>query len=153
MWAIFRVENEHCSNVARFKASRDVPLPYDLEHGAQIEHTHANEESDTEPTQSSPMLSRIRSSTGARVAPQKSSTSSLRRRVARTRTLTDVLADAHTQDFEKKRRPEVIADEDEPNDTIQDDERPESDDDEADHQDVLDAEALLRERMKREAEG
>src|SRR5256885_9068864 len=28
---LFRsVENEHCSNVARFKASRDVPLPYKL---------------------------------------------------------------------------------------------------------------------------
>lgn len=31
IWAIFRVENEHCSNVAHFKASRDVPLPYLLE--------------------------------------------------------------------------------------------------------------------------
>src|ERR1700710_3086829 len=35
MWTAFRVENEHCSNVARFKASRDVPLPYDLETGSQ----------------------------------------------------------------------------------------------------------------------
>ncbi|KAL8315673.1 hypothetical protein RB593_008972 [Gaeumannomyces tritici] len=30
MWTIFRVENEHCSNVAQYKASRDVPLPYRL---------------------------------------------------------------------------------------------------------------------------
>jgi len=29
MWSIFRVENEHCTNVQRFRASRDVPLPYD----------------------------------------------------------------------------------------------------------------------------
>ncbi|KAL9126725.1 MAG: hypothetical protein Q9217_004270 [Psora testacea] len=30
MWCLFRVENEHCTNVGRFRASRDVPLPYDL---------------------------------------------------------------------------------------------------------------------------
>jgi len=28
MWAIFRVENEHCTNVGRFRASHDVSLPY-----------------------------------------------------------------------------------------------------------------------------
>jgi len=31
LWALFRVENEHCANVAQYKASRDVPLPYRLE--------------------------------------------------------------------------------------------------------------------------
>lgn len=30
MWSIFRVENEHCTNVLLFRASRDVPLPYEL---------------------------------------------------------------------------------------------------------------------------
>ncbi|OGE57400.1 hypothetical protein PENARI_c002G01828 [Penicillium arizonense] len=30
VWSIFRVENEHCTNVLLFRASRDVPLPYDL---------------------------------------------------------------------------------------------------------------------------
>ena len=30
IWSLFRVENEHCTNVGRFRASRDVPLPYDL---------------------------------------------------------------------------------------------------------------------------
>ncbi|CAK7224686.1 Xenotropic and polytropic retrovirus receptor 1 [Sporothrix bragantina] len=30
MWALVRVENEHCANVAQYKASRDVPLPYHL---------------------------------------------------------------------------------------------------------------------------
>ncbi|KAI9807131.1 MAG: hypothetical protein M1825_005848 [Sarcosagium campestre] len=30
MWTLFRVENEHCTNVGRFRASRDVPLPYDI---------------------------------------------------------------------------------------------------------------------------
>ncbi|KAG8628181.1 hypothetical protein KVT40_004054 [Elsinoe batatas] len=31
MWMIFRVENEHCSNVGRFRAYRDAPLPYEQE--------------------------------------------------------------------------------------------------------------------------
>ncbi|GJC93148.1 EXS family protein [Colletotrichum higginsianum] len=31
MWTLFRVENEHCANVAQYKASRDVPLPYHIE--------------------------------------------------------------------------------------------------------------------------
>ncbi|KNG51824.1 signal transduction protein [Stemphylium lycopersici] len=30
IWSVFRVENEHCTNVGRFRASRDVPLPYSL---------------------------------------------------------------------------------------------------------------------------
>ncbi|KAI9748068.1 MAG: hypothetical protein M1815_003632 [Lichina confinis] len=30
IWTLFRVENEHCTNVGRFRASRDIPLPYDL---------------------------------------------------------------------------------------------------------------------------
>ncbi|KAF2725124.1 EXS-domain-containing protein [Polychaeton citri CBS 116435] len=28
IWVIFRVENEHCTNVGKFRASRDVSLPY-----------------------------------------------------------------------------------------------------------------------------
>jgi hypothetical protein len=32
MWMLFRVENEHCTNVGRFRASRDIPLPYETKH-------------------------------------------------------------------------------------------------------------------------
>jgi hypothetical protein len=28
-WMLFRVENEHCTNVGRFRASRDIPLPFE----------------------------------------------------------------------------------------------------------------------------
>jgi hypothetical protein len=31
MWMLFRVENEHCTNVGRFRASRDIPLPYEVQ--------------------------------------------------------------------------------------------------------------------------
>ncbi|KAI5302733.1 hypothetical protein KEM56_000408, partial [Ascosphaera pollenicola] len=30
IWVIFRVENEHCTNVELFRASRDIPLPYEI---------------------------------------------------------------------------------------------------------------------------
>lgn len=30
VWVLFRVENEHCSNVMRFRASRDITLPFTI---------------------------------------------------------------------------------------------------------------------------
>lgn len=30
LWTIFRVENEHCTNISLSKASRDIPLPYEI---------------------------------------------------------------------------------------------------------------------------
>lgn len=30
VWVVFRVENEHCTNVGRFRAQRDPDLPYEI---------------------------------------------------------------------------------------------------------------------------
>lgn len=30
IWALFRVENEHCTNIGEHRASRDIPLPYQV---------------------------------------------------------------------------------------------------------------------------
>ncbi|KAF8424745.1 EXS family-domain-containing protein [Tirmania nivea] len=30
IWAFFRMDNEHCTNVATFRAYREIPLPYEL---------------------------------------------------------------------------------------------------------------------------
>src|SRR6187402_3611631 len=60
IWVVFRVENEHCSNVARFKASRDVPLPYSIHTDSEEEIDHTERESESpeaQTTQSSPSLS------------------------------------------------------------------------------------------------
>lgn len=35
LWTLLRVENEHCANVKQYRASRDVPLPYDLDSSAE----------------------------------------------------------------------------------------------------------------------
>jgi xenotropic and polytropic retrovirus receptor 1 len=112
MWTLFRVENEHCANVAHFKASRDIPLPYPLSPTLESD-TFAGQQPVSEPpeaeattTQSSPAISRHRSRTTAAEEGESAAAPSngLRHR-APTRTLTSIFAEAHTQDFEKKRRP------------------------------------------------
>ncbi|RMZ68291.1 SPX N-terminal [Pyrenophora seminiperda CCB06] len=42
MWSVFRVENEHCTNVGRFRASRDVPLPYYVPSGEEEPEDHTS---------------------------------------------------------------------------------------------------------------
>ena len=164
MWVLFRVENEHCANVARFKASRDVPLPYTIPTESEQDFQPAQEEPAPEgtpvATQPSPVLSRFRSRTSGALESQQeeSSTSSMRRRLpGPVQTFTRILAEAHTQDFEKKRKP--AADSDTANNgrrasgeevaglmggeasSDEDDEE-----DEVDQEEMLDAAELLRER-------
>lgn len=160
IWTIFRVENEHCSNVAHFKASRDVPLPYKLSSESEEHFEHREEEEcsmhEAETTQPSPSLSRRRSRTGTALEAQESPESStMRRRPVPPRTFTRMVAEAHTQDFEKKRRPGA-GDSDNINNRRRDDKysdeedaghaSSDEDDDEQDAQDALGAEVLLRER-------
>ena len=80
------------------------------------------------------------------------------RRRAQTRTFTSILANAHTQDFEKKRKPGAGDSDNVANlkrdGSFDEDDRDaragssddDEEDDEQDSQDVMDAEALLRER-------
>ncbi|CZR68201.1 related to SYG1 protein [Phialocephala subalpina] len=157
MWTLFRVENEHCANVAHFKASRDVPLPYFLESDSQedFERTHrpeSMEQEGGESTATSPEVARRRAGTGAQLEAQESR-DSLKRRP--TRTLTSIVADAHTQDFEKKRRPEgregdSLLRSDSRNEAADGGSSDEDDDeDEQDEIEVMGAEELLRDRRRR----
>ena len=45
IWALLRVENEHCGNVAQYKASRDTPLPYAIEGGSSKKSASIGKES------------------------------------------------------------------------------------------------------------
>ncbi|KAF5007747.1 hypothetical protein FDECE_5943 [Fusarium decemcellulare] len=114
MWALFRVENEHCANVSQYKASRDVPLPYRIEPlmdrvstdgsvAAQQPEGTAGvasfEEPSRQPTAESTAVSighaeegMSRRRTGTAPPPPK-------------RTFSRIMAEAHKQDFEKRRRP------------------------------------------------
>ena len=148
MWTLFRVENEHCSNVARFKAFRDVPLPYELESSSQ-ESLDGGQEAITSPSRPdapsslSPDISRHRSRTSTALETRPSpSESSMRRRPQSGRTFTKILADAHTQDFEKKRKP-AIGDSDTAPDldrmnSLHEEGRDASSDDEGDDHDIED---------------
>jgi len=147
IWVLFRVENEHCSNVRRFKASRDVPLPYNLpsEFGDEDAPCPVSEASVSGTTL--PSLSRRRSHT---LEAQERTSSRQRPQL---RTFTQIVADAHKQDFEKKRKPGA-GDSDNINNMQRDGDFDEasgevsSDDEEVDEEDLLDAEGLMVERQQ-----
>ncbi|MCJ1321797.1 hypothetical protein MMC15_007142 [Xylographa vitiligo] len=126
IWTLFRVENEHCTNVGRFRASRDVPLPYDisseaLEQSESNHRKHSPSPQRNEP-QHPPEPSRPRASSGAdlesattggsasspgtmrrrNILQSRPSDSPLQRGIVRVGT---IMAAAHAQDFERRRRP------------------------------------------------
>ncbi len=163
MWTLFRVENEHCANVAHFKASRDIPLPYpispSMESGTPAGQHPGSEspEAEATTTQASPVISRHRSrTTVAEEGESPAGPSSGLRRRAPTRTLTSIFAEAHTQDFEKKRRPGA-GDSDNINNlsrerTGSDDGRVGSSDDEDDEEDAMNLLHVGRLGRKKERE-
>jgi len=138
MWVIFRVENEHCTNVGRFRASRDAPLPYQLASSSTTTLTSNSPQGPTAQTPQEAQLntespdgvvyqpspaSRSAQSTGADLSrvsshPQRP-TDALRRRKTDTHVESPVtralnrvgtlLHTAHAQDFERKRKPELGA--------------------------------------------
>ncbi|CAL3973315.1 unnamed protein product [Diplocarpon coronariae] len=110
IWILIRVENEHCSNVAHFKASRDVPLPYAVPSDAEDEMGRADgppapEARPTLGPAPGPGQPPQRSYTSATLESQQSVGSSFRYRSGLPRGFTAMVANAHTQDFEKKWKP------------------------------------------------
>ena len=86
IWTIFRVENEHCTNVGRFRASRDVSLPYAV---SEESDTPAGPPSDGRPVDIEQARTRL-------VPPP----SPLQR-------MSTAISLAHAQDFVRKRVPGV----------------------------------------------
>lgn len=103
MWALFRVENEHCANVSQYKASRDVPLPYRIE---PLMDRASAESSPVMATEEQRRRHELAQSTASSTA-VASSLGALRRRAdtSSARTFSKILAEAHKQDFQKKRKP------------------------------------------------
>jgi len=98
MWVIFRVENEHCTNVGRFRASRDVPLPFEVV---------PDEETSVEPE---PLVRIATGSDRSRPSPsmrlrKAAEHSPLVRGLSR---VGSVLHLAHAQDFERRRPMESV---------------------------------------------
>lgn len=124
LWCLFRVENEHCNNVGKFRASRDIPLPYDLPDTRTPSPVQARKTPPT-PGKSPPGEAEPdhRAATGVDLERASTADSSLRQRKTPTTTpmsprtprtpalralqrVGTVIAAAHAQDFEKRRRPE-----------------------------------------------
>lgn len=124
LWMLFRVENEHCTNVGRFRASRDVPLPYIADSSETVnspEHDGTTRPSTEDGGRDSltPMVSKASGTdieTGTPntpATPAQPSPGSLRRRnTPRTPLLTPtlrhvgtMLRTAHAQDYAKKKVP------------------------------------------------
>ncbi|KAI1125872.1 EXS family-domain-containing protein [Nemania abortiva] len=124
MWALLRVENEHCSNVAQYKASRDVPLPYDLPCEPLIVRTSTDEVSEGPDQRPSTVdIGRVSTQDQRRpegqpsaYSPAPAAEAGLRRRrkseVPGAKSIRGIMANAHRQDFEKKRRPPAQIDRD-----------------------------------------
>ena len=118
VWTLFRVENEHCTNVGRFRASRDVPLPYEImppspsTPGGEEPEAHPSPEQSSRPAPFQASPSSVGMSSNLEAQPHSGS---LRRRQTMTNTpmqrgiarVGTIMTQAHAQDFERKRRPEV----------------------------------------------
>ena len=142
MWALFRVENEHCANVSQYKASRDVPLPYRIEplmgrasaESSPTIESHGDTDTESQPAGRRPQVPQSTSSSTA-VA---STLGTLRRRTDASshRSFSKILAAAHKQDFEKRRKPGAEgADVEEQSERSDDDE--DDDDFDQDEADIL----------------
>lgn len=177
MWALFRVENEHCGNVAQYKASRDIPLPYPLHHEPLVERVSTSEEEQRQAQAPPPPRTPVERATASAVDISTAGATALgreqpgvqtqaqaqeqaeggtmrwRRRpeVLRARSIRGIMADAHKQDFEKRRRPLEPTPSDNGEDLVEE-EVPSEEDEEDDDDD--DTGSILDERMEaRRAEG
>ncbi|RDA90737.1 hypothetical protein CP533_4051 [Ophiocordyceps camponoti-saundersi (nom. inval.)] len=118
LWALFRVENEHCANVAQYKASRDVPLPYHIEplmDRASEDLSPVGQVTEDLQPQPSPQQRQQQQQQGeehggARSSAVASSPEAIRRRTEPILrgSLSRRLASAHTQDFVKRRKPPSV---------------------------------------------
>lgn len=108
MWTLFRVENEHCTNVGHLKASRIVPLPYKVirksgstdyeERASAIELEYPLDFSEQRQT-------RTEATTPALEAGRQLGHSGGRpRKTGVLVSISRILAKAHKQDFQKRKR-------------------------------------------------
>ncbi|KAJ5620776.1 SPX N-terminal [Penicillium lagena] len=109
IWSIFRVENEHCTNVLLFRASRDVPLPYEASAPVRVTPAVDGGESpedmqlQEQPVDATPFLppEDIEHGTPSGTSPRARH----RRPSAGVVRVGTALASAHAQDFQRRRLP------------------------------------------------
>ncbi len=114
MWSLFRVENEHCNNVGKFRASRDIPLPYNLSDPRQTSPVQEHQTATPRPPEEHEGEQAHRVATGVDVEAHSPDTSLRQRRSAGTpktpamraiQRVGTIIGMAHAQDFERRRKP------------------------------------------------
>ncbi|KAJ9650360.1 Xenotropic and polytropic retrovirus receptor 1 [Neophaeococcomyces mojaviensis] len=126
MWTFFRVENEHTNNVKSYRASRDIPLPYSIPQSplttALDDQTQVRKRAQPSAADRSCESQRAYA-TGTdhdleRQTSSETTSSTARRRISISNTpalralqrVGTAVAAAHSQDFQRRRRPEVVGD-------------------------------------------
>ncbi|KAK7966358.1 signal transduction protein Syg1 [Apiospora aurea] len=161
MWALLRVENEHCGNVAQYKASRDVPLPYHIDHEPLIERPSSEESVNEPPLPAQQQASNAAPNELVPVATAETTASAARtpdeaglrrRRRSEVRpggeSIRRIIAEAHRQDFEKKRRPAAGASAANAGQAGEEDDIQSEDGDDDDDDDDDDTASVLNERLE-----
>jgi hypothetical protein len=162
MWTVFRVENEHCTNVHSFRAMRDVPLPYTIPPSSTagdlgIAERDFGAGENALPLQEQAPSTLVASTTTAAdtesggLAPATPILRARRPPISRAMTrVGNLMATAHSQDFQRKRRADLLSEVTSDPETHPDDSTDEEEDDEltASRSD----EALLEEQLPTPAE-
>ena len=108
IWSIFRVENEHCNNVGKFRASRDVPLPYDLPDSRQHSPFQQHETSTPQvPERPSPVATGadVEASPGVSLRQRRTPTTPTTPAMRTLQRVGTIISMAHAQDFERRKKP------------------------------------------------
>ena len=159
MWTLFRVENEHCTNVGRFRASRDVPLPYDIP-SPTISALGDSQTSDMRSERplsdsSATVPSRPHTTSGADLESigRATPSSGFRRRQPlgtpsspgpnSFHRVGTIITEAHAQDFERRRKPDANAKAEEEEEGPASRDSSGDEDDEDTTQELLDAQGIL----------
>jgi xenotropic and polytropic retrovirus receptor 1 len=103
MWTLFRVENEHCSNVCSFKASRNIPLPYHLSSATADTFERPPAVGKSSEEEEAPANVSLRT---ARAEAQATALNQGPPPSTPGRALMALFSKAHAQDFEKKKQGE-----------------------------------------------
>ncbi|GAB1215720.1 hypothetical protein ATERTT37_004914 [Aspergillus terreus] len=102
IWTIFRVENEHCTNVLLFRASRDVPLPY------AISEPHMEPEYPVADVQLQDQQAPTPQATAVDIEHGTPPTPGASLRARGLSRVGNIMAAAHAQDFQRRKQPGQI---------------------------------------------
>lgn len=116
MWTIFRVENEHCTNVHLFRASRDVPLPYPIPSAGPIGPAEARPSAEDVQLQERPAAGAAAAESTAidvEHGIQPAMRPSIRQRhmsfVDGINRIGNIVTSAHAQDFVRRKKPDPLS--------------------------------------------